>query len=170
MFSKAFIKGFRYELANREFALRVVTRMAERTSEDGKQAFWITYSELEQFNAMHYRAVAQLWGVDVEPSWITRFRAWAAGGLLILLQGPMMRFVYSETVKYVTVLRNLRKIGPADAALFLNYMVEQEELQIRMMELAFTERYAEVGEMVDMFFLKYSGVLPRVSDMQEFET
>lgn len=170
MFSNGFAKGFRYELANREFALRVVTRMADRASEVEERSFWTAYSELERFNAIHYRAAAQLWGFDIEAGYLTKLKAWAVGGLLILMHGPMFKFVYDETVKYVEVLKNLRNIGPADASLFLNYVVEQEELQVKIMQMAFLERYSEVSEIVDAFFLKYNGVLPRVGGIQEFGT
>lgn len=170
MFSKAFAKGFRYELANREFALRVVTRMADQASGVEQRSFWSTYSRLERFNAMHYRAAAQSWGFAINSGYVTRLRAWAAGWLLLLLHGVMLKFIYAETVKYVDVLKNLRNIGPADAALFLNYVVEQEELQVKMMQMAFTERFSEIDDFVDAFFLKYNGVLPRASGVREFET
>lgn len=169
MLSKAFVKGFQYELANREFALRVVMRMADRAVGAEEQSFWSAYSELERFNALHYRAAAQVWGFDMEPGYLTRLKAWAVGWMLFFSRGPTMRRVYFETVKYVEVLRHLRNIGPADASLFLNYVVEQEELQIKIMRMAFTERFAEVSEIVDAFFLKYNGVLPRLSAMHKFE-
>lgn len=151
MFSEAFAKGFRYELANREFALRVVTRLADRVTGEEERSFWSTYSELERFNSIHYRAAAQLWGFDIQPGYLTKLKAWVVGTLLIILQGPMLKLVYDETVKYVDSLRNLRSMGPPDASLFLNYVVEQEELQVRMMQMAFTERFSEVSDIVDAF-------------------
>jgi len=163
MLSKVFVKGFRYELANREFALRVVMRMADRATGAEKQSFWTTYSELERFNALHYRAAAQLWGFDIKPGYRIRLKARAVGWLLVFLRGAAMERAYFEIVKYAEFLRQLRTIGPGDASLFLNYMVEQEELQIKIMRMAFTERFTEVGEVVDAFFLKYNGVLPRIS-------
>ncbi|WP_431823758.1 hypothetical protein [Burkholderia sp. F1] len=150
----AFIKGFRYELANRAFALRAIARVARRLDGDARLPFWEAYLKLEQFNAPRYRAAARTWGLDAAPGWWTRGKAWAVGSVPKLLLTSLLKFVYSQTVPYLEELRNLRRIGPAEAHAFLDYVVDQEAVQVEMMRLALDGRHAEVTHHLDAFLRK----------------
>lgn len=153
------MRGFRHELANRAFAVVAVRRMSERLQGDERRIFWATYWELEKFSAPRYAAAAESWGIVFKPGiWPVlkaRIISSVPKGLLRLL----LRIVHSETVKYLKWLQGLKQIGPSDASTFLDYMVEQEELQVEMMQLALSNRYVEIVERVDMFFLKHNGVI-----------
>lgn len=158
--SRTFINGFRKELANRSFALIAVRRMAERLQGDERHVFWQTYRDLELFNAPRYAAAARSWGLEVTPSVATRLKGWAVSSAPKCLFGPLMKSVHRQTVDYLDWLYELRQSGPAEAAPFLDYMVEQEALQVDMMRLALSGRYAEITRHADDFFLKYNGVIP----------
>ena len=86
-----------------------------------------------------------------------RLKALAVSSLPARLHGPLLRFIYRETLKYLEWLKKLRQQGPANARRFLEYMVEQEEVQLEMMRLALAGRYAEIARCADDFFLKYDG-------------
>ncbi|MBC3436527.1 hypothetical protein HU735_13975 [Pseudomonas sp. BW16M2] len=156
--SPKFLKGFRHELANRAFALAAVRRMASRLQGQPSHPFWKTYADLERFNQPRYQAAADRWGLDTTPGVLTRLKAWLLSSVPRPLQGLLLRIVHRETVKYMAWLQGLRKIGPADAQRFLDYMIEQEQLQLDMMRLALNGRYRDVVRQADTFFLKYNGV------------
>ncbi|WP_237234722.1 hypothetical protein [Pseudomonas sp. TCU-HL1] len=155
--SKAFIKGFRHELANRAFAFLAVGRMAERLDGDARGLFWKTYLDLEVFNGPRYEAAARRWGLGVTPGIASRLKAWAVSSVPKACHGLLLKVVYRETLKYLEWLKDLRRQGPADARAFLDYMVHQEEVQIEMMRIALSGRYSEITGSADDFFLKYNG-------------
>lgn len=157
MASKAFIKGFRHELANRTFAFLAIGRMAERFAGHERGLFWRSYLDLEVFNRPRYALAARRWGLGTKPGTFTRLKALAVSSVPARLQKPLLRFIYRETLKYLEWLKTLRQQGPVDARRFLVYMVEQEEVQLEMMRLALAGRYAEIAGCADTFFLKYDG-------------
>lgn len=149
--SDVFIKGFRYELANRAFALLAVERLARRTEGTEQSALWSAYRVLERFNAAVYSRAAANWGLDDTPGWWPSFKAWAFCSVPRVFENWMARFVYAETVAYVDRLKVLQCIGPSEARIFLDYMVAQEELQVEMMEMAMEGRFAEIAPLVTGF-------------------
>lgn len=98
-------------------------------------------------------------GVAFKPGLLPLLKAWLLSSVPRVFIGLLLKLVHRETVKYLKWLNRLREIGPADAQGFLNYMIEQEELQIEMMRLALADRYTEIAWCADRFFLKYNGVI-----------
>ncbi|AZC23950.1 MULTISPECIES: hypothetical protein [Pseudomonas] len=158
MASEAFIHDFARELANRAFALITVRRLCERLEGDKSQVFWKTYWDLELFNADRYGAAARHWGLDATPAAMTRLKAWLISSTPKVLLGALVRVFHKGTIDYVDWLRKLRQAGPVEARAFLDYMVEQEVLQVEMMQLAIAGRYSDIAQRADAFFLKYNGV------------
>ncbi|WP_085695986.1 MULTISPECIES: hypothetical protein [unclassified Pseudomonas] len=159
MLSKQFISGFRHELSNRAFALMAVRRMTERLQGDERRVFWKTYWDLERFNSPRYSAAARQWGLEFKPGIFPKTKAWLISSVPRPWMGMLLKIVHRETVKYLQWLKALRDIGPTESRVFLNYMIEQEELQIELMQLALANRYTEIVRRADRFFLKYSGVI-----------
>ncbi|MFD5695310.1 hypothetical protein [Streptomyces rubiginosohelvolus] len=155
MLSGEFTKGFQHELANRAFALRSTEGIAKRLHGDPRHAFWASYVKLERFNAPRYQQAATQWGLDAQPTLWTKARGAASGAAPKLLLTPFLKFAHPKTVEYLEDLRRLRAIGPPDGEAFLDYMVNQEALQVEMMQLALEKRYPEVARRVDEFLLKY---------------
>lgn len=160
--SKAFIKGFKHELANRAFALMAVRRMTVRLEGDPWHTFWKTYWELEILNARRYEAAALTWGLDCAPGFRTRLKAWLVSSVPRCLMAALVKFVLKETVAYAKWLGDLRTAGPSYASVFLDYMVEQENLQIELMRLALDGRHSEIAVHANDFFWKYGHSIPKV--------
>ncbi len=160
--TKAFLKGFKHELANRSFALMTVRRMAGRLEGDEWFTFWKTYWDLEVLNARRYEAAALVWGLNPVPGIPTKLKAWLVSSVPRFLMVALVRFVYRETLAYADWLRELRKTGPSEAAAFLDFMVEQEELQVEMMRMALAGRHGEIAGYAEDFFLKYGRSIPKV--------
>ncbi|MFT0866460.1 hypothetical protein [Pseudomonas sp. CAM1A] len=156
--SPTFIKGLRHELANRAFARAAVQRMATRLDGQPSHSFWKAYADLEAFNQPRYQAAADRWGLDTHPGLLTRLKSWLVSSLPRPLQGLLLRVVHRETIKYMAFLQALRNAGPSDAGRFLDYMIDQEQLQLDMMRMALNGRYRDVVRQADTFFLKYNGV------------
>lgn len=154
MISEDFARGFRYELANRAFALRATNGVARRLDDDPRRCFWASYARLEQFNAPRYREAARRWGMDPSPRAWTRFRGAASGAAPKALLNPLLKLAHPMTVDYVAELRRLRTIGPEDGDAFLGYVVDQEVLQVEMMRLAIAGRHNEVVHLVESFLAK----------------
>lgn len=149
--SEAFIKGFRYELANRAFALKAVERLAK--SLEGTEHFplWSAYLKLERFNEPRYHVAAANLALDSTPGLWTSFRAWTVALVPKPFHGLLLKFVHAGTVAYVDQLKVLQHEGPLSEQPFLSYMVAQEELQVEMMELAMARRYSEIEQIVADF-------------------
>jgi len=160
MISEEFSRGFRHELANRAWALRSTSGIARRLEGNPSRAFWAGYVRLEEFNAIRYRQAAQHWGVPSKTRRWTRLRGAVSGAAPRAVVSRFLRYAYPKTAEYVDVLRRLRDIGPQDGAEFLDYMVEQEILQVEMMRLALAKRYGEVPPLVDEFLRAYRGHNP----------
>ncbi|PWU30862.1 hypothetical protein DK254_08230 [Pseudomonas sp. RW407] len=159
--SKEFIEGFRQELANRSFALITVRRMAARCRGSDWHMFWQAYWDLEILNARRYEAAALRWGLDPTPGLPTKLKAWIVSSVPRCLMVGLVKFVHGKTIAYVDRLRDLRQSGPAETVAFLDFMVEQEELQVEMMRLALAGRHSEMRACAEGFFLKHEGSTSR---------
>ena len=146
-----FSDGLRYEIANRAFAIRVVSRLAERYRDTEQEKFWVAYVKLERFSAPLYRSVAERWNIDPNPGWWTRFRAAAVGSVPKLLMVNTLRSMLTRTEDYVEKLRQLQSVGPVKEKDFLDYMIAQELLQVEMMKLALSGRYGDISSAVEAF-------------------
>ncbi|MDP1539389.1 MAG: hypothetical protein Q8K94_02420 [Moraxellaceae bacterium] len=153
----AFIQGFSVEVSNRTFALQAMKNLSKRSEGSKQHTFWQAYLRLEQFNVPHYQAAALSWGLDSRPERLAKAKAFATNLVPMAFMSLALRPLYASTVKYAKKLRKLRLIGPTNAQAFLNYMVEQEELQVEMMRLALRKDYAAAARLVDEFIAKHTG-------------
>ncbi|MFB7103708.1 hypothetical protein [Streptomyces hydrogenans] len=158
MFSEGFTKGFAYELQNRHFALISMSGVARRLDGDPRSAFWGGYSRLERFNVPRYEQAALRWGMDAKPTAWTKARGTLVGATPEFMLHSLLKFAYPKTVKYLEELRRVRGLGPGDGKAFLDYMVDQEVVQIEMMRLALGGRYSEITPKLDEFFGTYENV------------
>ncbi|MFE3455768.1 hypothetical protein ACFXJ8_43370 [Nonomuraea sp. NPDC059194] len=156
MHSKEFTKAFEYELQNRAFALRAMFGIARRLHGDPQNDFWGGYARLERFNVPRYAEAAQRWGLDPQPQTWTRIRGTVIGATPKFMLRSLLKFAYPKTVEYLEELRRMRGLGPDDGKAFLDYVVDQEVVQIEMMQLALNERYPEITRNLEAFFQKYS--------------
>jgi len=167
--SEMFIKGFRYELSNRAFALRVMQYLAK--SSEGYEQFhlWSAYLALEQFNEPRYQMAAAYWGLDSPPSCWVAFKAWTVRLVPRTFHSALLKCVHAATVAYVDQLKVLRGEGPSAANSFLSYMVAQEELQVEMMERAMAGRYLEIERLVAEFIIKSAVESPAISSLSPLQ-
>ncbi|MFF0384179.1 hypothetical protein [Streptomyces sp. NPDC004286] len=155
MASEEFTKAFDYELQNRAFALLSMSGIARRLKGDPRNAFWDGYVKLEHFNAPRYAEAARRWGFGDQPTQWTKIRGALIGATPKFMLQSLLKFAYPKTVEYLEDLRRMRGVGPDDGKEFLDYVVEQEILQIEMMQLALNERYASITRNLESFFRKY---------------
>lgn len=152
--SEAFLSGFKYEIGNRAFALLTMKGISGRLAGDRRNLFWNSYYELEKFNQPRYAQAARLLGVDPSVGWEPRFRGWLIGSTPKALLTTLQKYVYPKTIAYLEELKAVAAAGPADAAPFLAYMVEQEEVQIEMMRLALADEYEQIPPLLAEFLNK----------------
>ena len=146
-----FRDGFRSELANREFARRAMAILAERTAGLESAAFWRGYHELEELNAPRFAAAARRLNAAPSRPRAALARGWVTGHTPAAVLPELLRFAYPRTVEYAADLRRLRDIGPLSEREFLDYMVRQEDLQVRMMHSALLGEYEAITAMVQEF-------------------
>lgn len=156
MVSKKFIKGIKYEIANRAFALDSIGRISNRVKGRPEYLFWHSYERLERFSAPKYAKFAEKLGLDVTPSFYTKSRAWSTNLIPTLLLDPTLKLVCFLTKIYLKDLKKVRELGNIEDKDFLDYMVAQEELQIELMELAISRKYNEIVHKTDSFILSNS--------------
>ena len=153
MHNDEFRKGFRYELANRSFVLMAVERMSRRLQGDERGIFWEAYLTLERFNVPRYRAASKAWGIKRGSFMGAKVKAVVVGSTPKCLIRHLLKFVYVETNKYLRDLRMLHRLGPLDSKAFLDYMIDQKELQIEMMRMAIAGNYQQIPALVDTFMV-----------------
>lgn len=147
----SFSAGFGYELANRVFARRSMALLAERTKQLDSAPFWQAYHRLEEFNAPRFAAAAERMKIAPSNLRVAQIRGWATGRTPHALLTELLRFAYPRTVEYAQDLRRLAADGPETERQFLDYMVRQEDLQVRMMHAALQKNYAQITTMVEEF-------------------
>jgi hypothetical protein len=152
MLSKEFIHGIDYELQNRAFALKAITRIAQRVQGTPEHIFWSSYERLEKFNTPRYATYAKKLGLDPSPSFFTKAKALTVSSTPSVLLDELLKLVYSKTKVYMEDLKNVRALGPEDDNQFLDYMIAQEQVQIELMELAINKQDNQIKPKIDQFF------------------
>lgn len=152
-----FREGFAYELANRDFARIGMTRLAKRTAGRPDHDFWASYARLEDFNVPLYRDAARRMGFDHTTSFGTKLRGYALGAAPRPLLKEVLRTAYPRTVEYLEDIHWMRSVGPAEESSFLQYMDEQEEVQVDMMNAALRKDYDASPRLVSELIAKWDG-------------
>lgn len=146
-----FEEGLLKELENRAFAIRAIKRLSDRMATDSRRPLWQTYHALEEFNVPRYAEAMARLRIQYVPGLWTKFRAWLIGSVPLLIHRAFLKTVLSQTTEYLKFLEELRKIGPEEEREFLNYMVDQEILQIDMMKLGIDGQYWKIPSLLDEF-------------------
>lgn len=154
--NSVFMEGMRYELANRAFSLQVSERLSQRLEGEIQQQFWLDYLKLEKFNAPRYQAVAVKLGLETRPGCWTGFKAWLVGSVPTFYLETALESAYEKTAIYLDKLQELQRIGPQEQRVFLDYMLAQEVLQLKMMDLALAGRYEDVSREVNNFITQHT--------------
>ncbi|MEL4297395.1 MULTISPECIES: hypothetical protein [Acinetobacter] len=158
MSSEQFIQGIQYELQNRAFALKAITRISIRMQGTAEYVFWDAYRKLEQFNTPRYAAYAHKLGLDATPSFLTEAKAWTMSSIPALFLNQLLQLVHTRTIVYMENLKKVRTLGSVEDRAFLNYMIAQEQLQIEFMELAIKKQYQEIKPRLDQFIDIYTNI------------
>lgn len=158
--SPKFEKLLRKELENRAFAIRGIKRLADRMpAADPRRVLWTTYYELEEFNVPRYAAAARRLGITYSPGIWTKAKAWAIGSTPIVLHDLLLKTVLQLTIKYLESLKELKAAGPPAENEFLQYVVDQEVVQIDMMKCGVRGSYSEIPDLFRSFKSKYGVVV-----------
>ena len=155
MLSKDFLNGIEFELQNRAFALKAITRISNRMQGTPEHVFWNAYERLENFNTAIYSAYAEKLAVDATPSFFAKLKASTLSSTPSFLLDELLKLVYSKTKVYMEDLKRVRALGPVEDSKFLDYMIAQEQVQIEMMELAIKKQFNEIKPKIDQFLLMY---------------
>lgn len=146
-----FLKGFKFEVDNRIFALRAIARIANRTRGTPEGVFWDCYLRLEHHSELYYIKMARKWGIDPTPKILVRLKSFVIGNTPKILLNSLLAYVHPKTIFYLSKLKKVRDIGPDLECDFLNYMVAQEVTQIEMMRLALVGDYSYIPIYLDEF-------------------
>lgn len=156
-----FEAGMLKELENRAFAIRAIKRLSMRLATNPRRPLWQTYAALEDFNVPLYAAAAERLGLRFEPGLWTKLRAWLVGSVPIAFHRKFLQFVLKQTTEYLKELEELRAIGPASEREFLDYMVDQEVVQIDLMKLGVDGAYWKMPAALEGFVSRYGAAAGR---------
>ncbi|MFD2470366.1 hypothetical protein [Amycolatopsis silviterrae] len=151
-----FEDGFRFELANREFARLSMSLLASRAATHELGPFFVAYARLEEFSAPRYLAAAERLSIRFRPSPRIRVRGWLTGRTPRPLLRELLRIAYPRTVEYAEDLRRLAASGPPGEESFLDYLVRQEDLQVRMMHAALAGKPGDALKAAEEFVGRWS--------------
>jgi len=154
-----FTRGMSYELDGRATMHALTANMARRTADPALRAYWRAYHRLEEFSRPRYEEKARELGIALpNPRWVAakaRMFSWLPGFLFSRIMGDLR----SRTIVYVDTLRRLAELGPAEGQAFYAYMVRQELLQVRLMDLALAGDYLAAEPLVAGFIAQESAML-----------
>lgn len=154
--SPEFIDGMSYELNGRAAMYAITANMAARFGRGPKHVYWSAYHRLESFSRPRYRAFAERFGIQLPgKTWIS-IKSKALSGLPVIMLPSIFSDLRKRTIVYVDKLRALSEIGPAEESDFLDYMVRQELLQVKLMDLLLRNEYLAAEELVADFIARES--------------
>lgn len=156
--SPEFIDGMSYELNGRATMHAVTANMAARFKRGPKHVYWSSYHRLESFSQPRYKAFAKKFGIQLPgETWIS-IKSKALSGFPEFMVPGIFSDLRKRTVAYVDQLKALSEIGPVEERTFLDYMVRQEELQVKLMGVLLREDYLAGEELVAEFVARESAV------------
>ncbi|WP_147310758.1 hypothetical protein [Pseudomonas citronellolis] len=151
MLNPEFVKWMAYELNGRAMMHAITANMARRFNEGAVHVYWSSYHQLEAFSKPRYEHVARVFGIELpNESWISvksRVVSWLPG---FMIPGAISG-LRNRTVAYIEHLRWLSGIGPAEEKDFYAYMVRQEALQVRLMDVALGTELLVAKGLVEQF-------------------
>lgn len=154
-----FTKGMAYELDGRATMHALTANQAKRSADPALRAYWRAYHRLEEFSRPRYEEKARELGIALpNQRWIAakaRVFSWLPGFMF----SRAMADLRSRTIIYVDTLRRLAELGPAEGQAFYAYMVRQELLQVRLMDLALAGDYLAAEPLVAGFIAQESAML-----------
>lgn len=145
-----FTAALQKEIDNRALARHVVPVLAERHAGSDQGQFWSSYTALEILQAPRYTAIAERHGFA--PARLkTRIKGDAS--LLISWAFPQRftRSLAGATEKYVEELRAIPVPPDPEDAEFRQYMIEQEEAQVKALAQAAAGRYQAAADELEAF-------------------
>lgn len=147
-----------YELNGRAAMHAITANMAKRFSEGVMHVYWNSYHQLEEFSRPRYERVAGVFGIELPgKAWVSikaRMVSWLPGFMIPLVLSGLR----NRTVAYVGRLRWLSEIGPAEESDFYAYMVRQEVLQVKLMDIALGKECLAAKDLVEQFIAHESAL------------
>ena len=143
---------FDMEVQNRAFALKSATKMAEKSRDEADEQFWGSWVAFEQFLQLAYAPYARKFGLSQEPRGMASLQA-GLGSLAADLLPDAMMFgeLLSQTVNYLEKLKELDRLAPKEHAAFFSFVVQQEEAQIKALELRVKGKFNEAADLLNAF-------------------
>lgn len=147
-----------YELNGRAMMHAITANMSQRFNEGLMHAYWSSYHKLEEFSRPQYERVAKVFEIELLDKFFilikSRVICWLPDCVIPLILTGLRK----RTVAYVERLRWLAEIGPAEEREFFEYMVRQELLQVKLMDLALGNEYQLASHLVERFINQESAV------------
>lgn len=147
---KIFKEIFQYEINNRAFARKSIPQIAEMMKDTEQEVFWRAFSRLEDLSRPGYEKMAEKHGLAVN-TLLVNLKTWSINMAMRVFPGKMMSTMADATEEYLEKLKKLPGLAKPEDREFFDYVVAQEETQLRGIQLLLQGKYAEAAEVINDF-------------------
>ncbi|KAB0486658.1 hypothetical protein SAMN04490202_0618 [Pseudomonas reinekei] len=145
-----FTELFQKELTNRATARKAADIFRNRDSGEGQAEFWGSYYRLEEITLSIYTPVAK--ELSLEPNnFMAGIKSYAAAAFQWIAPEKFVGTLQGATAKYLEELKSSKTIVPLKHSAFYEYVLDQEDIQVKALSLAQQHNYQDAKSLVDSF-------------------
>lgn len=146
----AFTELFQKELTNRATARKAADIFRNRDSGQGQAEFWGSYYKLEKITLSIYTPVAK--ELSLEPNnFMAGIKSYAAAAYQWIAPQKFVGTLQGATAKYLEELKSSSTVVPLKHSAFYEYVLDQEDIQVKALSLAQQNNYQDAKALVDSF-------------------
>lgn len=149
--SHQFTQLLNYELQNRAFSLRSVTRLAQVSRGKPDAELWAAYLRLEVLNQTRYQTVAQQYAITLAASPWSNLKSELSVWYLRVFPRSALKMFSKATAQYVPELETLAALPQAQDQVFFEYALQQEQIQAQALALAVQGQFDKAAELMNEF-------------------
>lgn len=145
-----FTELFQKELTNRATARKAADIFRNRDNGQGQAEFWGSYYKLEEITLGIYTPVAK--ELSLEPNnFMAGIKGYAAAAFQWVAPQKFVGTLQGATAKYLEELKGSRTVVPLKHSAFYEYVLDQEDVQVKALSLAQQNNYQDAKSLVDSF-------------------
>ena len=148
---------FQYEINNRAFARKTIPYIAEMMKGSEEEGFWIAFSRLEKLSEPLYADMANKHGLEINTLKVN-IKTWTLNFAMRIAPGKAMKLRSDATLKYVEKLKLLPGLSNPDERAFFEYVLAQEQIQLKGVQLRNQGKYDDAADVINSFVDSFSGL------------
>lgn len=148
--NQQFAELMQKELTNRATARKAADIFRNQKTEGGQAEFWSSYYKLEEVTLSVYTPVADSLHIEAN-NFMAGVKGYSAAAYQWIAPQSFVGTLLTGTSKYYEELKSSKSSIPPDYAAFFDYVLDQEEAQVKALVLAQKNDYQGAKSIMDTF-------------------